>query len=376
MRIAVDGEALIRRRKTGVDYYARGLLQAAIAQLPEVEFELWYGGPRHDAGLAGPNVKIRRLPLPAKLSQKLAMSAYGFLIPWLLSWTGRKPDVFLAPNFVFLPGLRAQRKIAVIHDLTFEFYPQYMTPKIRRFLHVFTVRTARQADAIIVNSANTKNDVAKQYQIDPTKITVAGPAVDHQRFRPGGRPNPSYGIDGPYILFTGSLEPRKNVGGLLAAYEQLDPSLQKQFALVLAGGKGWLNEAIMATIERLRQQGLQIITTGYVDENDLPDLYAGASLFAYPSFYEGFGMPVLEAMSCGVPVVTSRGGALAEVAGEAAVLVDPNDTADLARAISKILTDQDEAKRLAAAGVKRAQEFSWTRSGAKLAAVIRNLKAN
>jgi glycosyltransferase involved in cell wall biosynthesis len=210
--------------------------------------------------------------------------------------------------------------------------------------------------------------------IDPARISVTHLGVD-ARFRP---PDPEeraaflqrQQLVRPYILAVGTLEPRKNLPGLLRAYARLAPEVPHD--LVLVGAEGWLTGEIHATLEKLRLGG-RVRMTGFVADDDLPHWYGGADLFAFASLYEGFGLPVVEAMACGVPVVTSNVSSLPEVAGDAAVLVDPADVDAIADGLRRVLTDTDLARRLRHSGLKRAARFTWEQTAARTVAVYREV---
>jgi glycosyltransferase involved in cell wall biosynthesis len=286
---------------------------------------------------------------------------------------GRRPDLFLFPNFVRYPLPLGSRAVAVIHDLSFVLHGQHTARRNREFLLRYVPPTIRKSQHIIAVSQNAKDEIVAYYGTDPDKITVINPAIDHDFFNP--RPSADveavtgkYGIVKPYILYTGTLEPRKNIAGILNAYTELPPKTRDAYTLVLAGGKGWLDREIKAHLDSLA--GLDIIVTGYVPDEDLPALYTGASVFVYPSFYEGFGMPPLEAMACATPVIVSDNSSLPEVVGDAGVLIDAHDPAALALHVEKVLNDPGYADELRRKGLERAKAFTWERSARKLLAVI------
>jgi glycosyltransferase involved in cell wall biosynthesis len=220
------------------------------------------------------------------------------------------------------------------------------------------------ADAIIAVSENTKRDVIRLLGIDPEKIFVVHEGVD-----PAFRPLPASAVKaaiaplglepGGYILHVGTIEPRKNLMRLIEAYRLVRQELSSIAPkLVLAGASGWLNRELFDRVRTLEMDD-QVIFLGKVAENLLPVLYNGALIFVYPSLYEGFGLPPLEAMACGVPVITSEASSLPEVAGKAGILVDPKDTHALAASITELLENSKERERLAGAGLEQARKFTW-----------------
>jgi glycosyltransferase involved in cell wall biosynthesis len=249
--------------------------------------------------------------------------------------------------------------VVTIHDLSFLFYPQSFRPLNRFYLKLFARLSARRARRVIAVSESTKRDAVKQYGVTPEQVDVVYNGVD-----PAFRPLPTdqvsafradRGLPEQFILFVGTLEPRKNIARLIQAYAQL-PGARPP--LIFVGGKGWFYDEIFALVERLNL-GAEVHFAGYVPTDDLPWWYNAADLFVYPSLYEGFGLPPLEAMACGTPVVTSTASSLPEVVGQAGLLVDPADTEGLAVAMEQCLTDADLRARMKAMGLARAAVFSW-----------------
>ncbi len=286
---------------------------------------------------------------------------------------GSRPDLFIFPNFVRYPLPLGSRAIAVIYDLSFVLHSEHTARRNRQFLTRYVPRTINKSQHIITISQNAKDEIVQYYGADPDKISIVSPALDHEFFYP--RPmaeidavTRKYAITKPYILYAGTLEPRKNIRGILDAYTSLPPEVRASYSMVLAGGRGWLDREIQAQLESLRH--LDIVTTGYVPDEDLPALYSGASVFVYPSFYEGFGMPPLEAMACNTPVIVADNSSLPEVVGDAGVLVDANDAASLAHHIEKVLGDPALADDLRRKGLERAKASTWDESARRLLAVI------
>jgi glycosyltransferase involved in cell wall biosynthesis len=266
------------------------------------------------------------------------------------------------------------RSIVTIYDLSYVYFNQFSTPKLKKYFNKLVPRSIRSASHIVTISENSKHEIMEYYKVSEEKIAVVNPAVDHTVFKPRPQEVSSnaaekYKISKPYILSVCTLEPRKNLIGVLNAFEQLPEDIKSRYCLVLVGGKGWLDGELEAKFNKLSAK-YSLIRTGYVPDEDLPALYSGASVFVYPSFYEGFGMPPLEAMACGVPVITSDNSSLPEVVGGAGIMVSANDTPALAHQIERVLTDKKLAGSMRAKGLEQAKKFTWDKSALKLIDVI------
>jgi glycosyltransferase involved in cell wall biosynthesis len=274
-------------------------------------------------------------------------------------------DVFHAPANV-LPMRVPCASVLTIHDLSFVHYPQFFRPSRRIYQRTFTSRSARAATRVIAVSQSTRSDLIAHFGIDPARIRVVYPAIE-SRYQPVADParlaafRHEHALPERFLLYLGNLEPRKNVEGLVEAYARLRADAPDTPPLVVAGGKGWFYETLFA---RVRTLGLERSVTfaGYVRDEEQPLWYAAAELFIYPSFFEGFGLPVVEAMACGTPVITSNVSSLPEVAGDVAVQVDPHDSAALAHAMRRLLQDDQTRYRLAAEGPSWARQFSTERT--------------
>jgi glycosyltransferase involved in cell wall biosynthesis len=272
-------------------------------------------------------------------------------------------DVFHAPVNV-LPARLPCASVVTIHDLGFLRYPQFLRPARRIYQRTFTTRSARAATRVIAVSESTRQDVIA-LGVPPERVRVVYNAVE-ERFQPEADParlqafRDQHGLPQRFVLYLGTLEPRKNLIGLLEGYARLRALEPDAPALVLAGAKGWYYDAIF---ERVRALGVERAVTfaGYVRDEEQPLWYAAAELFVYPSLFEGFGLPVVEAMACGVPVITSNVSSLPEVAGDAAMQVDPHDYYTLAHTMRSVLRDNEARHRLIARGLSRAQWFSAKR---------------
>jgi glycosyltransferase involved in cell wall biosynthesis len=376
MKIFVEGGAFLEK-PSGVGHYGKRLTEALARNFPS-----------HHVTIFGFRFFLRPLPhLPVKptanlnyrFMRLLPARAYNLLIklgmpfpidPLLL----RRADVFLFPNFVCWPTLQRRAKVIVaIHDLSFIHYSQYTSPPNLRYMTRFVPKSIKRADHIITISESSRRDIIDYYKVSPDKVSIVVPAIDPAVYHPQSqatitRIRKKYKLPEKYILYAGNLEPRKNIEGLLKAYESLDKNVHDQFALVLVGGKGWLDDRIHAEIQRLQDHN--IVLTGYVPDEDMPALYSGAAVFTFPSFFEGFGMPPLEAMACGTPVITSNTSSLPEVVGDAALLIDPYNIKTIAEALTTVLTNKVAAQRLSKLGLAQAKKFSWDKSAHDFMAVV------
>lgn len=301
---------------------------------------------------------------------------------WALSaeLTPHRIDLLHSPDFIPPVG-GCQHSIITVHDLTFLRYPAFLTPDSRRYYNGQIRWAVNRANAIAADSHATAADLTELLGVAPEKVTVIHLGLDEvfaatsdasaardaevlgrHALRPG------------YLLFVGTFEPRKNVAGLVRAYAQLRAATREAPPLVMVGRSGWLFEDVLRLIGELKLEP-HIRQLEEVAETDLPALYRGAAALALPSHYEGFGFPVLEAMGCGIPVVISNRASLPEIAGGAALIVDPDDPSDLAHALERILGDTDLRHELINRGQERARSFSWATTAQATLALYRRVLA-
>jgi glycosyltransferase involved in cell wall biosynthesis len=348
--------------KGGVAFYLDGLMEGLQRIDAHNDYCLMMReNQQYDLLRGAPNFRAVRIGLSSRPS-RLAWEQTG--LPRLAR--DLRLDVLHSPHYTRPLRKLPCASVVGIMDLTFFELPEYHTLLKRTFFRAMIPAAARRADRIITISNSTRNDAIKWLGLDAARIDVTPLAVspDYRADVPPasiGQVRARYGLPASYVLYVGRLEPRKNLPRLVDAYEKLVRRSPAAPRLVLAGAPGWHWRETEASIRRL---GSTVKTLGYVPEVDLPALYAGAVVFLYPSLYEGFGIPVLEALACGVPTITSSRSATAEVAGDAAELVDPHDADDIARALSRLLEDPARREELRRRGLARAAEYSWDRTAA------------
>lgn len=379
MKIAVEASVLIRKQRTGVEYYTLNILKEVVKQMPHDLFYMTYISfitkKPADLGVSGTQVVQRKLNiLPGRIYHLFVRKLIGIPYDFLAML---KPDIFFFPNFIRWPLAWTKKSVIVVYDLSFLNASQYATKSFRKYMSRIVPKSVKQASHVVAISENTKREIISEYGTDPKKITVIYPAVNHDFFKPAKKEaietvKQKFRIERPYILSVGTQEPRKNLIGLLKAFAKLDQKILDNYTLVLTGGKGWLDQEINQLYGELSQKH-SIIRTGYVGEADMPALFSGASVFAYPAFYEGFGMPPLEAMACGTPVVTANNTSLPEVVGDAGLLVDAHNIDDIAGALTSVLNDPNLAKKMSRAGLERAKKFVWSNEASKLVKIFEQL---
>ncbi len=274
-----------------------------------------------------------------------------------------RPQLLHSPDFIG-PLAAGWRSVITIHDLTFLIYPQFLTAESRRYYNQQITASVRGAQAILADSEATRQDILERLPVPADCVHTVHLAQD-ARFAPQPQPavaamRTRHALPDEYFLFVGTFEPRKNLPALLRAYALVRQQLPDAPALVLAGNSGWLQPELQTQAAGLHLQKHLLLRPDFPAE-DLPALYTGASVLALPSHYEGFGMPVLEAMACGTPVVISERGSLPEIAGGAAISCAPDDDASIARALQSALSDTALRSQVRAAGLARAATFSWER---------------
>jgi glycosyltransferase involved in cell wall biosynthesis len=372
MRICINASPAVHHI-AGLGRYTQELMAALLDIDSENEYVAFYNRPSE----ARVDPPLDRLPhlttnLDTKPWRMSALVAHFARIPQDRLFPAI--DLFHATDHL-LPRLTRAKSVFTLHDLVFRFYPHTHKPLNRWFLTLTMPRFLRAADAVIAVSESTKRDAIQAYGIDEAKITVIYEGVsDHFR-----RVSPEaivavrhkYSLPDEFILSLGTIEPRKNLTSLLEAYHTLRNE-GSPLGLVIVGKKGWLYSGFF---NRMHELGLEhdVVFPGFVPDEDLPALYSTADLFVFPSLYEGFGLPVLEALACGTPVVASNASSLPEVAGEAALLVDPSSVEALVRAVKDVLGNRELREDLRERGPKQAARFNWQRAARDTLAVYTSL---
>ena len=357
MHIAIDAHS-VGTGLAGNETYAANLVEALAAVDSENRYTVYVtrdGAARRFAG-RWPNVGVRRtLPHTPLVRVPFTLSAELRRRP--------RPDILHVQYTA--PPLAPCPVVVTIHDLSFEHLPQTFKRRSWMQLRLTVRRTARRAAHVIAPSEFTRRDLIETYKLDPARVTaIPLAAAEHFRRVEDAleieRVRRLYGIRSEYVLAVGSIQPRKNIARLVRAYSGLrrERGRSNLPQLVLVGKQAWLYGETLRAVE---EEGVRdcVRMTGYVSEGDLPALYTGALCFAYPSYFEGFGLPPLEAMRCGTPVLVGDRTSLPEVVGDAALTADPFDTASLARALARLIDDAALRAELRARGLKRASAFDW-----------------
>ncbi|MCC6630246.1 MAG: glycosyltransferase family 4 protein [Chloroflexi bacterium] len=355
-------------RQAGVSRYIAELVRHLAAEPGPHAYTLFT--PPHGTGELALPARVRvaasRLPTqrpPVRIVWEQALGP--------VAAARRRLDVFHSPVNV-APLTLPCRSVITIHDLAFLAYPERFRAGRRRYLALLTRLSARRATRVIAVSQFTADEVVARLGVPPGRVVVVPNGVGEEY---QSEPDPrrlsefrrSNDVSDQYVLFLGTIEPRKNVPGLIEAFAQVAAEFPA-IDLVIAGGRGWLADDVYALPARL-DLARRVRFTGYVPAADLPRWYQAATVAVYPSLYEGFGFPPLEAMACGTPVITSDRAAMPEVVGDAGVLVDPTDVAALAAALRALLRDPDRRVHLSTAGRARAATFTWARAARATRAV-------
>jgi glycosyltransferase involved in cell wall biosynthesis len=375
MKILVNGTPLLAPL-TGIGQYIRHLF-TAMAQIPQADVYMYYG-LRCEKGMRLPSAGTARavqrsygllrrlLPRPRALRRLAEQAMFRYH-----SRSGWGDTLYHEPNYVPLP--HDGPLVLTVCDLSCFDHPETHPLERVRLMQRDMPAAIERADHIIVISEATGAALQRWFNVDPARVSNTYLAADprFQPLAPAATLPILSGLDlspGAYVLCVGTLEPRKNLATLFAAYAGLPAALRQRFPLLVAGMSGWNTEGLMKSMaELLRRNELRLL--GYVRDEALPALYAGAAAFCYPSRYEGFGLPALEAMASGVPVITSNRTSLPEVVGDAGLMLDPDDVDGMRESLRRLLEDRDFAENLGQRGLERSRMFSWERCARETFAV-------
>ena len=393
MNIGIDIRILAKGTRTGVENYTVNLLSGLLEKDKSITYKLFCNGfkkPKLDYCWLGlNNVKIKILRIPNRI---LDLFLRFLRFPRIDGIVGGV-DIFLSPHFLLLPVDKKTKTIVVFHDLSFVRFPEFFSfSKLIWHKFIYPKNQARKADLIIAVSDSTKNDLINLYEIPQEKIKVIYPAAGKE-FRKIEKTDQKllkvkekYNLPDSFVLYFGTIEPRKNISGLIEAFEKIKKQETKiplevrwdgfegmvrgekknlfsfrKLKLVIAGNRGWLYGDVFEKIEKSPYRE-DIIVTGFIEESDRPYLYNLAEIFVYPSFFEGFGFPPLEAMACGIPVAVSNKSSLPEVVGDSAIMFDPQNIDEIGFAIKNILQDRGLKELLIEKGLQRAKLFNWDKT--------------
>lgn len=376
--LAIDYTPAIRQ-SAGIGRIIRGQIGALLALAPDFDIRLFVVGAVTAAERQQAPSPLHTPPLSERNMVRLW---HRLNCPWpRVEWfTGGPLDLFHATDFVLAPNA-ARRQIVTIHDLAFLFYPEAAMPSLHRYLNVVVPRSVRRADHLLADSHNTAKDLQEQWQIAAECITVVQGAVDQERFQPVTDRTQltdvrqRYGIgDRPFILGLSTLQPRKNFARLIEAFHQARQVAKLPHRLVIGGGKGWLFDEIFARVQALDLTD-DVLFPGYIADADLPALYTAAEFFAFPSLYEGFGLPVIEALACGTPVLTADNSCLPEAGGPGALYVKAEQVESIAEGLATLATNDLLRQQLRTLGLAHAAQFTWQRSAEQLLAAYQKVLA-
>lgn len=368
MRIGIDLHAA-EQDGSGNATYIRNLVRGLLALDRDNTYILYILDPNH--------VFCRELRMfPNACLRPLGVRTPILRVPWALARATRRDRLDILHVQFVAPPFHRGRLTAAIHDLGFLHLPRTFSRFFNFRSRILVRLTARRAARVVTGSEFCRRDIARAYSIPPERIAVVPYGVEERFFEPGGPERgqaaaKKYGVGRPYLLSVGRLNPRKNLPALVRAFGRLKAETGIPHALVIAGKEDYDTARTVRDI--LAAGSRDVVLAGYVDEADLPALYAGAEVFLYPSLFEGVGLPVLEAMAAGVPIVASNTSAIPETAGEAALLVDPMDEKALAEAAGRLLRDRTLKNDLVRRGLARARMFTWRETARRMLEIFKSV---
>ncbi|HSW91231.1 MAG TPA: glycosyltransferase family 1 protein [Candidatus Saccharimonadales bacterium] len=369
MKLLVEASVLEQDRPSGVNYLASGLV-AELEKMQSSDFRLGYFWLNFLRRKSPINSSVRAAATRGDLQQVWAIPQriYAKLVYYHIAppLPIQKADWLFYPNFYLWPSIGKHKKAVLIHDLCYLRYPEYVEDKNRAFLSRVATTSIKKADLIVVDSEFIASELVELTNTPRKNIHILGVPVDATDFDPSLDKGPGhlaerYNVIKQYILSFGTLEPRKNLECLVGAYCALAPEIREKYSLVLAGKWGWKIENLRALIEQKQAEGYDIITPGYIDHGDRATFYRNASFYAITTHYEGFGMPLLEALHCGIPTVAVDIPVLREVGGDACLWAEKN-TADVSAKLTELISNTDLAHTFTEIGPSQADTYSWKAS--------------
>ena len=363
MKIAVNTRFLLKDKMEGIGWFTYETMKRIVETHPEDEFHFLFDRPYDKSFIWSKNI-IPHVVYPPARHPILWKIWFEYSVPRVLRKI--KPDLFYSPDGY--NSLKSPfRSVMTIHDLAFEYYPEFVDPSVARYYKRNTPKYAHKADRVIVVSENTKADVVKLYDVNEEKIDVSCNGC-REIFRPLGADKRSeirekFSGGDPYFIFIGAIHPRKNVEGILKAFELFKAEKKHNHRLMLVGRMAWQTSELSRLLNSLNSRD-SIIHIPHIGE-EISDLLGSAQALLYPSFYEGFGIPVLEAFHSEIPVITSNVSSMPEVAGNAAIFVDPNSPENIKAAMERIVLDRELGERLIHEGRNQRKNYSWDK-GARI----------
>ena len=379
MKIGIEASMAAEARKAGVGQYCYHLIRSLVSLAERSHYYTCYF--RH----ASPD-PLLALRLPDDVSEQITARGMSFPCLWAqmrlpLEFRQHPQDVYFFPSSVVPLLNQPEKSVVTVHDLAFLFFQECFSPALRNWLKIATERSVKKAKKVIAVSEATRQDLLAYYQTDPEKVIVIHHGVD-ERFNPQkteviDKVKQRYHIAGDYVLCVGTLQRRKNIPRLLQAFYLLKQKYQHPQKLVLVGQKfsDLPEDEIFSTMKRLSLEQ-DVIWTGYIEHEEMPAIMSGAEVFVLPSLYEGFGMPVLEAMACGTPVACSNTSSLPEVVGDNGVVFDPYSVDDMAETLHYLLLKQELRQELSEQGRVKATRFSWESCASKTLDVLESVGQN
>lgn len=380
MKIAFESQLFLKGKKTGIAWCADNIIKE-ISKMEENECVVNYFSLKYS------ETNLKEVERYQKYKVKLNPCKWFNDILYKLIWAfipipyslffNNKSDIVQFFNYAVPPGVKG-KKVTMIPDMVFYAYPETMKYKSRVWLKLVLKKSCSRSDAIITVSEFSKSEIIKYMHIPEEKISVMPDGVDFNLFHSNYKEDEilkvkrKYNISGKYFLYLGTLEPRKNIERIIESYYNILLMRDSLPKLVIAGGKGWMYDTIFDLVDKLKIKE-KVIFTGYILQQEVPILMQGAMGFLFPSLYEGFGMPVVEAMACGTPVITSNSSSLVEVAGDAAILVNPYNIEEIINGMLQLIDNKNLVLDLIERGYNNAKKFTWENSAKILMQVYKKI---